>query len=242
LSLETLVYASAPYGVGNFFLASRKKPEKSRVYHYKDSLSPLGTFGFLIGRRLMATACARRVSFFEEGAFMSLFKLFGTGSFRRFWAQGVFALLVLPAVILVIGCADPTSPEFELQAATPEWIRDNLAGKFADQFGGEITITVTTFNGSFVYGNIEHVTLFSENSGVIFIRLGPTAENWDGSPRSGFTGHHFANLDSTGFNGADAFAATGNDFPTLAAAQTQFTVGNIGIFFGNMTSRFERVD
>jgi len=39
---------SAPYGVGIFFLASRKKPEKSRVYHYKDSLSPIGTFGLLI--------------------------------------------------------------------------------------------------------------------------------------------------------------------------------------------------
>jgi len=170
---------------------------------------------------------------------MSLFKLSNTNLSRRFLMKGFFALLVLPAAFLVIGCPDPTTPG-EILTAEQEWIRDNLAGRFVDQWDGEITITVDTFDGPFVYGDIAHVTLFGENSGVIFIRLGPTATNWDDTPRSGFTGHHFANLDSTGFNGADAFADTGNDFPTLAEAQAQFTVGNIGTFFGNMTSRFVR--
>jgi len=60
---------AASYRAGYFFLASRKKPEKSRIHHYKDSLSPPGMFGLLTKCRLMIKTCARWVSFFEEGAF-----------------------------------------------------------------------------------------------------------------------------------------------------------------------------
>ena len=174
---------------------------------------------------------------------MPLLKLFGTGSFRCFGAQGFFALLVLPAVFLVMGCADPTSPEFEVQAATPEWIQANLAGIFECEWESSLVITNgLLFTGAFVKGEIAHVTRFTETSGVIFVEMNESAFNWGEEPggRQGyFTGFYFENLNASGFDGAEAWAETGNDFPTLAEAQTQFTLGNRMTYFAS-TSRFTR--
>jgi len=173
---------------------------------------------------------------------MSLFKLSSSGSLRHFLVRGVFSLLVLSAAFLVMGCPNPASSGFEVQAATLEWIQANLAGDFECEWETSLTINVGTFTGSFVKGDIVHVIRFTETSGVIFVETNEYAFNWGEEPggRQGyFTGFYFENLTASGFDGSEAWAETGNDFPTLAEAQAQFTLGNIGTYFA-MTSRFTR--
>ena len=173
---------------------------------------------------------------------MSLFKLFNTGSFRRLGAQGFFALLILPAVFLVMGCSNPASPNFEISTADREWIQTNLAGNWISQFDEETDIAGLRFETMFVQGYIRDVMLFGENSGVLLIELDLGLTNWDTSPLQGFTGFHFANLTASSFNGAMATGAdfNGATFTTLQNARQNFTPHTLDTYFANMSSLFQR--
>jgi len=182
---------------------------------------------------------------------MSLFKLFNTGSFHRFWAQRVFALLVLPAVLLVMGCSNPASPDIEILTPGQEWIRDNLAGNWTSDWDEFLRISNTfAFSwgaegdwGFETTGTVVHIVLFGENEnhGVIFIQLDPGMINWDDSPLEGFTGLRFDNLTATQVNAAMASdSMVGATFPTLAEAKQEFTIHTVDTYFANMTSLFQR--
>ena len=232
-------------GLATFFLASRKKPEKSRIYHYKDLLSPRGMFGVLTNARAWPRLAPGGFPSSRRERFMSQLKLFNAGSLRRFFVRGIFAILVLPLAFLVMGCTNPSAPDIVILNPGQEWVRDNIGtGIFRSQFfadhGEEVTITDTTFRASFVGGNIVHVELWNQTSGIIFIEI-VDSYNWDSTPRSGFTGFWFGELDPlTAFNGSEAFNMAGNDFPTLQQARNVFIPGALDTFFGIRNSRFVR--
>ena len=181
---------------------------------------------------------------------MSLFKLSNTNLSRRFLMKGFFALLVLPAMFLVIGCSNPASPDIEILTPGQEWIRENLAGNWTSQWDEFMRISnAFAFSwgmegewGFETTGTAVDVVLFGddENHGVIFIQLDSGMTNWDDSPLQGFTGLRFDNLTDTQVNASMAATTVGVSFPTLAEARHNFTIHTVGTFFGNMTSRFVR--
>ena len=182
---------------------------------------------------------------------MSLFKLSNAGSFRRFSAQGVFALLVLPAVFLVMGCSNPASPDIEILTPGQEWIQENLAGNWTSQWDEFLRISNTfAFSwgaegewGFETTGTAVDVVLFGENEkhGVVFIQLDPGMTNWDDSPLEGFTGLRFDNLTAAQVNAAMAVEGmVGATSTTLAEAKQRFTVHTVDTYFATMTSLFER--
>jgi len=115
---------------------------------------------------------------------MSLFKLFNTGSFRRFLAQG-FALLILPAVFFVIGCDTNGDPGETW--ITGSWSRldgtfeaTNLDPGNDDTFAFDTA--AQTFERGFGWdGTIPGILLFDANgnAGAVFVRFGENGPiNW----------------------------------------------------------------
>jgi hypothetical protein len=115
---------------------------------------------------------------------MSLFKLSNADSFRRFLRRGFFALLVLPAAFLVMGCGNNTPSGLWVTGAWAPldgtWDATNIPG-IGDSFAFDTA--AQTFERGFGPwdGTISGIQLFDVNgsAGVVFVRFGEDRPvNW----------------------------------------------------------------
>jgi len=179
---------------------------------------------------------------------MSLFKLSNTGSFRRF-ARGVFALLVLPASFLVMGCDSNGGGSGDIWI-TGSWSR--LDGTFEADAGDSFTFDTAaqTFKrGGFGSwdGTIPGILHFDRdgNAGLVFVRFGENGPvNWVQEGGEWVTVPVEGNYTAIAFRAAPegfqlAEGFDGDGMPTtntLAEARRRFTVDTVDgyVSWGNV--------